>query len=604
MKTSSKSWSRRLMGAALALIVLLLAGIAPAAAATAIPADGTYTGSANGMGGALEVQVTVEDGRITEVTVGDHRETPGISDPAIEKIPAAIVAAQSTDVEAVASATVTSTAIKAAVDAALSGEGGAQKAELTITLEPDVIVVGAGMAGLVASVRAAELGANVLVLEQNYRVGGSANTAGGSISGAGYEAQKAAGIEDSPEAFYDDFVTMGGGEQNMNTEIARVHARRSGEAIDWLKNDVGVAFSDQVDSGGYLTMNTFRVTYTAGGASSGGGTYFVNALMDKLQGYIDAGQAQLCLDTLVTDVILDEEKNVVGVKVGDREIHAPSTIIATGGYGYCERWLKEFNFTNITSNDPNTAIGSGYDFARSAGAAFDNMDYCSCYGGSVPVSGFQASLRCNINYNGAIWVNTEGERVFNEPAATSMDKRTVWRTTDRNVIYVVLSEGMFQEDSALFTGMMSNSAAFTTEEKIEELLASGHMAKADTLEELGAAIGAPKLAETVETYNEDVKAGKDSVFGRTDNLVAFEEGPYYAVYTVPYLMMTAGGPRINAEGQLMREDGTCVGGAYLAGEIIGSANIAGHNTIGGIGHGLCATWGRISAESAVKNAGK
>lgn len=52
----------------------------------------------------------------------------------------------------------------------------------------------------------------------------------------------------------------------------------------------------------------------------------------------------------------------------------------------------------------------------------------------------------------------------------------------------------------------------------------------------------------------------------------------------------------------MREDGTLVGGAYLAGEIIGSANIAGHNTIGGIGHGLCATWGRISAESAVKNA--
>jgi len=592
------------MGAVLALIVLLLAGVAPAAAAAAIPADGTYTGSANGMGGALEVQVTVEGGRITDVAVGNHKETPGISDPAIEKIPAAIVAAQSTDVEAVASATVTSTAIKEAVNAALSGEGGAQKAELAITLEPDVIVVGAGMAGLVASVRAAELGANVLVLEQNYRVGGSANTAGGSISGAGYEAQKAAGIEDSPEAFYDDFVTMGGGEQNMNTEIARVHAQRSGEAIDWLKNDVGVPFSDQVDSGGYLTMNTFRVTYTAGGPSSGGGTYFVNALMDKLQGYIDAGRAQLCLNTLVTDVILDEERNVVGVKVGDKEIHAPSTIIATGGYGYCERWLKEFNFTNITSNDPNTAIGSGYDFARSAGAAFDNMDYCSCYGGSVPVSGFQASLRCNINYNGAIWVNTEGERVFNEPAATSMDKRTVWRTTDQNVIYVVLSEGMLTEDSALFTGMMSNSAAFTTEEKIEELLASGYMAKADTLEALGEAIGAPKLAETVARYNEDVKAGKDSVFGRTDNLVAFEEGPYYAVYTVPYLMMTAGGPRISAGGQLMREDGTCVGGAYLAGEIIGSANIAGHNTIGGIGHGLCATWGRISAESAVRNAGK
>ena len=61
---------------------------------------------------------------------------------------------------------------------------------------------------------------------------------------------------------------------------------------------------------------------------------------------------------------------------------------------------------------------------------------------------------------------------------------------------------------------------------------------------------------------------------------------------------------INGDAQLVREDGTLVGGAYLAGEIIGSANIAGHNTIGGIGHGMCATWGRISAESAVRNAGK
>ena len=69
-------------------------------------------------------------------------------------------------------------------------------------------------------------------------------------------------------------------------------------------------------------------------------------------------------------------------------------------------------------------------------------------------------------------------------------------------------------------------------------------------------------------------------------------------------MMTAGGPRINGDAALVREDGSVVKNVYLAGEIIGSANIAGHNTIGGIGHGLCATWGRIAAENAVKNAGK
>ena len=586
------------------LLTMALAMATPLyAMAEAIPANGVYEGSANGMGGAVKVAVTVEDGKISDVEVLEHKETAGISDPAIEQIPQAIVEAQSTDVEAVTGATVTSEAIKEAVAAALSGEGTEEAGELEITIEPDVIVVGAGMAGLSASVRAAELGANVLVLEQNYRVGGSANTAGGSISGAGYKIQKAAGIEDSPELFYQDFVTLGG-EEFMNTEIAKVHAERSGGAIDWLQEDVGVEFSDKVDSGSYLTMDINRVTYTAGGVSSGGGSYFVKGLSDKLQSYIDAGTVQLCLDTLVTDIVLNDNGDVTGVMVGDKEISAPSTIIATGGYGYCERWLKEFNFTNITSNDPNTAIGSGYDFARKAGAAFDNMDYSSCYGGSVPVTGFQASLRCNINYNGSVWINTNGDRVFNEPKATSMDKRTVWRTSDQNIIYVVFAENMMTEDAPLFTGMMSNSTPFTTEEKIAELIEKGYVFKADTIAELAEKIGTPNLEATLTKYDEDVAKGEDSVFGRTDNLLSFEEGPYYAVYTVPYLMMTAGGPRINGQGQLMREDGTAVGNVYLAGEIIGSANIAGHNTIGGIGHGICATWGCISAESAVQNAGK
>ncbi len=587
------------------MLAAVLACLMPLMAlADAMPADGVYEGSANGMGGAVKVTVTVSGGKITAVEVGEHNETAGISDPAIEQIPAKIVEAQSADVDAVAGATVTSEAIKEAVKAALSGEETQEKAALEITLEPDVIVVGAGMAGLVASVRAAELGAKVLVLEQNYRVGGSANTAGGSISGACYQIQKDAGIEDSPELFYQDFVNLGGGEQYMNTEIAKVHSERSGEAIDWLQQDVGVEFSAQVDSGSYLTMDINRVTYTAGGASSGGGSYFVRGLMNKLQPYIDAGQVQLCLDTLVTDITLNEAGDVTGVVVGDKEIAAPSTVIATGGYGYCERWLKEFNFTNITSNDPNTAIGSGYDFARKAGAAFDNMDYSSCYGGSVPVTGFQASLRCNINYNGAVWINTNGDRVFNEPKATSMDKRTVWRTSDQNIIYVVVTESMLSDEQALFTGMMSNSAAFTNEEKINELIEKGYVFKADTISELAEMIHTPNLEATLTQYNEDVKKGEDSVFGRTDNLLSFEEGPYYAVYTVPYLMMTAGGPRINGSAQLMREDGTAIGNVYLAGEIIGSANIAGHNTIGGIGHGICATWGKIAAESAVANAGK
>ena len=117
MKTGRKTLLSRVLVLALVMALALGTALAPLSAmAEAALADGTYTGAANGMGGAVNVTVTVEGGKITSVEVGEHQETAGISDPAIEQIPAAIVEAQSTDVDGVAGATVTSDAIKAAVD--------------------------------------------------------------------------------------------------------------------------------------------------------------------------------------------------------------------------------------------------------------------------------------------------------------------------------------------------------------------------------------------------------------------------------------------------------------------------------------------------------
>lgn len=113
-----KTFARKLTG--LVLVLALLTSVAFGAMAQSLPADGVYEGSANGMGGELKVAVTVEGGKIADVTVNSHKETAGISDPAIEQIPAAIVAAQSTEVDGVSGATVTSDAIKAAVASALA----------------------------------------------------------------------------------------------------------------------------------------------------------------------------------------------------------------------------------------------------------------------------------------------------------------------------------------------------------------------------------------------------------------------------------------------------------------------------------------------------
>lgn len=205
-----------------------------ASSALAEYADGSYTGVGAGMGGDVNVSVTVEGGKIVSVEVGEHNETPGISDPAIEQIPAAIVEAQSADVEAVSGATVTSNAIKEAVKAALSGEQAEEEGVVIPFEQPDVIVIGAGMAGLSSAVRASQLGANVLVFEQMPRIGGSAAVAGGSIVGAETIIEKEAGIEDSIDLLYADFGRLGG-EGNYNPEVARKFAERAARQLTgWI----------------------------------------------------------------------------------------------------------------------------------------------------------------------------------------------------------------------------------------------------------------------------------------------------------------------------------------------------------------------------------
>lgn len=595
----------------MALVLCLAMAMTMSVSALAQTADGVYEGSGQGLNGPIKVSVTVSGGTITDVKVLEHAETPGISDPAVAQIPAAIVAANSAEVDNVSSATFTSEGIKAAVAAALSGDAGEEAAgEFELVKEPDVIVIGAGMSGMIASIRAAQLGANVLLLEQSGLVGGSANSAGGSISGAGYEVQKKAGIEDTADLFYGDFIRLGG-EENINKEIARTHAEKSGAAIDWLYNDVGVSFGDEhVDTGVYEPMYPNRVTYADGLVNPPGGVGFVRPLAAKVDEYVKAGMIQLELNTLVTDIILENDV-ITGVMIGEREIKAPSTIIATGGYGHSEEWLKKYNYTNITSNDPVTAIGSGYNFAAKAGAAFDNMDYMACYGGAVPVDGFEHTTSFGITvhrafvYPGLVFTDEDGNRLTDEMAYSALNYDHTWTNAKNNIVYIFMAENMIDENQVIMSGPLGFEFEGNGWPTFYELVEGGeYIVKADTIAELAQKLGMKDLEATFETYNADCAAGVDSKFGRTASLIPFDKGPFYAVRTLPYCLMTSGGPRINSNAQMLREDGSIIAGAYICGEIIGSANIGGHATIGGIGHGMNATWGLIAAENAVANAGK
>lgn len=586
----------------LLLVLALLVGLVPAVAETTLT-DGTYTGTGKGMHSNIAVTVTVEGGAITSVTVDSQDETPGVSDPAFEQIPAAIVAAGNTDVDTVAGATLTSNGIIEAVNNALNGTTEETSTELTI--EPDMIVVGSGMAGLVATARGVELGLNVLVLEQSVRTGGCIHYAGGTVSGAGFKIQKENGVEDTPEAFYADIEALGG-EGEFNEALAKRHTEEAGAAIDWLDEDLGVDFGDRSLVGGaYTAMQTLRVTRALGSYSMGAANAYLDPLNERLEQAIADGKAQIMYNTKVTELLVEGDK-CVGVKAGDLEFRAPSVVLATGGYSYNEDLLKMAGFENVISCAPSTSDGSGFLLAQAVGGVFDNMDeIVNYYGGGIPTNGFDMYYQVNNSYPGMIYVNAQGDRVGAEESATS----AMWYGQEESKLYAVISSNMIDKEQAFIKHPIMNSAVLENNgwDKLEELAAEGNCVyKADTLEELAEMIGAENLTATVEAYNKDVAAGEDTAFGRSpESMVAFEEGSYYAVVTVPYVWSgTSGGVRANEDGYLQREDGSVITGLSLAGEILGPSNILGKINFGGINHSMCATWGIIAAENAAELAGK
>lgn len=578
----------------LLLALTLLLGLSTTAV-FATYEDGVYDGSAPGMMGNIDLKVSVEGGKIANIEVVSHNETPGLSDPAFEKVPPSIIEKQGfEDVEVVAGATITSEAIVEAVKNALSGEKPEVSAELPFE-SADVIVVGAGLAGLSTTVRAAELGLNVLTFEQMPTVGGTAMVAGGTLLGVNTRMQKEAGIEDSPELCFADFVRLGGA-GTFNEEIARKMSEISGEAVDWL-DDMGTDFGKREPYFGvYQPLNVARNYSGNGGAKA-----FVAPLAEKIKEY-EGKNAHLMLNTTVNSLLVEDGK-VVGVKATLQdgtvnEYKAPATVICTGGYGGSEELLLKYNFDNILSTAPHFVTGDGYHWLEELDAAFTNMDFCTSYAGGIRTNADNFLDFCYFGVNnGSLWVDINGKRMADEVGADSKVRSDSWSNAEQNLVYVVFNKDMLIPEAKVFSSGAWGRNPEEFEPFMESLKEKGIGFEANDIAELAEKAGLPvdEFVNTINQYNEGCKSGNDP-FGRTEQLVPMENGPFYAVKTMPYVMITSGGPMMTKDCEVINNDGLVIEGVYIAGEIVGMANVGGLNSIGGMGHSNCIVWGKHVAE--------
>ena len=592
------------------LLAMLMLGTLYTGAVAEEMTDGVYVGEGQGFGGAMEVTVTIEGGKITAVEPGAHQETAGISDGAFEQLPQAIIDAQSTEVDGVTGCTFSSNGIKAAVQDALNQAMGIveEQEEVVIIEDPDVLIIGAGVAGMRSAIEACENGAKVVILEKTDRVGGTLG--GGTLIGVNSVLQQEAGIEDDPELLIGDFERLNAGYQSRNPDVEYTwnkdlgvyFANHCGEEVDWVTS-LGIEFTSRTPS-----QPTLYEPLSVDRVSSCKRSSLTDVVMGELQKYIDAGQACIVFNTPATELITDESGAVIGAKTETGDFYAKATILCTGGYGYSEELVKRYNLENFTTTSSWFSTGDGMLMAEKVGAVLTNMDFLTVYAGGLktPESGLTRTLSIRVkDFPYIIFVNKDGNRFVDELGnedGSSYDEITSWWKVGDNKVYIMLDQAMVDDLKAQEKPIITGDKDWAN---FDDQLAKGNILfSGSTIEEVAekAGINAENLAATIEKYNTYAKNGLDEEFGRTRLMKEFTGGTYYIFETTPYIMITAGGPAMTDKGEAVAADGNPIPGLYQAGEIVGMANAFGRTTIGGVGNTGSLVWGALAGGSAAQYA--
>ncbi|MCQ2441780.1 MAG: flavocytochrome c [Oscillospiraceae bacterium] len=547
---------------------------------------GTYEGTAVGFGGEITVTATVDENNITDMVIAGDHETENIGSFAVEMLGEQMKEAQTCKVDALTGATVTSNAILKAASQALTAAGcdlsrlpdgtvqiDPNAAKEATTLDCDIVIVGAGGAGMTAAINATQQGKDVILIEKMPYVGGNTTKATGGMNAAETHYQKEQQIPDTIEQFIAD--TMEGGHQLNDIELVTKMAQESSAAIDWL-DSIGAPLPNLGFSGG-ATYSRIHSPEDGSGVGAYLVTRFLNVMNDL--------NINVMYDTTATELIQDGGK-VVGIKAEDASheytINAGAVMLTTGGFGANEDMIVQYRSDlkgTVTTNAPG-ATGDGIVMATAVGAALVDIDQIQLH--PTVEQATSMLITEGVRGDGAILVNQSGKRFTNElltrdaVSAAELEQEGAYA-------YVIFDQNLRDNLKA-----------------IEKYVSTGIVTEGATIEELAEKIDIDPatLAETLNTWNAAVAAQEDKEFGRT---TAMEEdlsvAPYYAIKIAPGIHHTMGGIKINTNGEVVNTEGKVIPGLFAAGEVTGGVH--GGNRLGGNAVADIVVFGKISSQSAI-----
>ncbi len=530
-------------------------------------AGGVFTGKAAGFHGDIVVEITVDGEAVTDIQVTEHSETENIGEAALPELVKQALDNQTIMVDTVAGATVTSDGFRGAMEDAVKNAGldvdkmskavaSSETDKEEITLDTDIVVVGAGGAGLTASLSALQNGADVVLLEKMSFAGGASAMAGAGTTATGSKWLAEDGVEDSPEKLKADLMANG---HNFNHEpTVDIFVNTVGEAFDWLVDPEGANVE-------YQRPTTSR-TYSGVGRGAG--------VVKTLQEHVEEAGGQILMSTPATELIITDGK-VAGVKAeGEKAVYtinAKAVILATGGFGANDDMVPE-EFQKFVYAGAAGATGDGIEMAKAVDADLINMEFVNVQPNSIVLPSGLGQY-CNpgvggaYKTSGAFMVNEKGERFANEQGGAY---ELIQAMKENEASYLILDEASFQA----FNEGMKGSKIYTDEDVETWLENNGAsnpvMVGGETLEEVAKVLNLPEgaLTAAAEAYNQAVDKGSDE-FGRTLTMKLGDSGPYYAIQMWLRYYATLGGLHVNEQMQVLNTSQEPVEGLYAAGEAVG-----------------------------------
>ncbi|WP_346916440.1 flavocytochrome c [Clostridium sp.] len=453
------------------------------------------------------------------------------------------------------------------------GDKNSKDSSVEKILEADIVVIGAGGAGMTAALEARQNGAtNIVVLEKMPQTGGNTIRTTGGMNAADTELQKKEGIEDSVDLMVED--TMKGGKNLNNEELVKVLAANSSKAVKWV-NENGGDLSEVGMFGGASVKRIHKPT---------GGTAVGPMLVDMLNKNIEELDIPVMLETTAKEIVINEKGAVSAVKAknveGDFTINCKAVVLATGGFGANTEMVVKYNkdLEGFTTTNHAGATGDGIVMAEAVGATLVDINQIQTHPTVEP--GSSTMYTEAIRGNGAILVNKEGNRFVNELETRDNVSAAILKQTE-GVSYILF-------DQNVRDGLKA----------IEKYISAGIIVEGNTIEELAGKIGvdATNLAATMKNYEGSATSGTDSEFGRTSMEETLTTPKYYAGLCAPAVHHTMGGIKINTLGEVLKSDDTKINGLFAAGEVTGGVH--GANRLGGNAVTDIVVFGRIAGNTA------